>query len=54
MEANLINKAVFKEIKVHGLNIWVCELNGKEIARALSQQMCRCMVLGLLRKNKSV
>lgn len=45
--------AIFKEIKSScGLLVWVCLLNGQEIARSLSHQGVAQIVLRIIRKNK--
>ena len=47
-------KASFKEIKSDcGLLVWICQLNGKEICRSLSQHGVRMMVINIIRKNQN-
>lgn len=46
--------ACFKEIKSeYGLLVWICLLNGREVARSWSLPGAQMQVLNLIRKNQN-
>lgn len=44
-------KAIIKETEEHSIRFWVCELDGKEFCRSMSEQGLIMMILNRVRRN---